>query len=102
MMNGILRAAAAGAVLFAQAAAAQTATVQAGCGNRVKMAEKLVEQFGEAQTGAGVVGSNAILEFWRSKDGSWTILMTRADGLSCIIAAGDHWNEVRRPVGNPI
>ena len=45
--------------------------------------------------GGGLQNSQRIFEVWVSdKDGTWTILMTRADGKSCIMSRlGTNWRE---------
>ena len=66
----------------------------ATCGSRDEVTRKLAHRFGEMQQGAGVVSTNQVLELWSSDDGSWTILMTRSDGVTCIMAAGSFWRDV--------
>ena len=56
------------------------------------MIETLRKRFGETQTAIGLAGPKAAVEVWRSvKTGSWTILLTRPDKLSCVIASGRDW-----------
>lgn len=90
------------ALTMAQVAHAQDGAQQAICGTRADVVEKLSGKFGELQQGAGLVNKNRILELWRSeKTGSWTILMTRADGKTCILAAGNHWKDQDLIPGDP-
>jgi len=64
------------------------------CAPRAQVTEHLIQKFGETRRGAGLVNARQILEVWRSDEtGSWTILMTRADGLSCIVATGNAWHD---------
>ena len=66
---------------------------RAACGPRAQVTEHLAQRFGETRRGAGLVSARQIFEIWRSDEtGSWTILMTRADGVSCIVAAGSAWH----------
>jgi len=57
--------------------------------------EKLKNGWSEHRIGLGVSPSNnevkAVLELFVSKTGTWTILVTRPNGLSCIAASGDSW-----------
>ncbi len=39
----------------------------------------------------GLVSNGSINEVLASKDGSWTIIVTRPDGMSCVVAAGEAW-----------
>ena len=80
---------AAAAALSGTAAFAQTS-----CGPRVEMTERLMGTYGEAFSGGGLQDGQAVFEVWTSeKDGTWTILMTRADGTSCVMAAGTDWQK---------
>ena len=38
----------------------------------------------------------SVMELFTSKTGSWTILITRANGLSCIAASGENWTPMER------
>lgn len=69
------------------------------CGPRAVMVEKLTNKFGETRQGAGLINAKAAMEVWSSaKTGSWTILLSRADGVSCVIAAGKNWHRDRQTV----
>lgn len=78
---------------FAAPAYAQSLAEQATCGDREELTSKLTRKFGEMQQGTGLVSQNRVLELWRSGDGSWTVLMTRPDGKTCILAAGSFWRD---------
>jgi len=76
---------------------------RATCGERAEVTAKLHQKFGEMQAATGLVSSDRMLEVWRSDDGSWTILMTRPDGQTCIMAAGELWREAPAGTsGDPI
>lgn len=53
---------------------------------------RLQRDYGETAQGLGL-GSRgrSVTELFTSTTGSWTILVTRADGLSCIAASGENW-----------
>ena len=77
---------------------------QPPCGARDAIVEKLSAGYGEAFAGGGLQNSNAIIEVWFSQEkGTWTILMTQANGMSCIMATGTNWREgfpaVKVPAG---
>ena len=64
------------------------------CVPRDALIERLESKYGEQYAGGGLQNAERVFEVWFSKgDGSWTILMTRADGLSCIMASGTNWQE---------
>lgn len=65
---------------------------QPGCASRDMLVEKLQDSYSEAYQGGGLQSSTSLIEIWSSpKTGSWTMLMTRADGVSCIVATGHNW-----------
>lgn len=78
---------------------------QAQCADRTRLIENLEQKYGEAFAGGGLRNAQQVMEVWFSEEkGTWTILMTRADGLSCIMASGTNWREgidLKIPKGIP-
>ncbi len=76
---------------------------QANCADRETVVSKLESSYGETFGGGGLQNAQQILEVWFSEEkGTWTVLMTRADGKSCIMASGTNWRdpgEVKLPKG---
>ena len=69
------------------------AQAQMACGTRDSVVEKLGEKYGEVRRGGGLAGPTAIFEIWASDvTGTWTILKTTPNGLTCIMAVGDGWH----------
>jgi hypothetical protein len=60
------------------------------CGLRDEMGKMLVQRFGEQPQAAGLVGDR-IVELLVSQTGSWTILITSADGRACVVTGGEEW-----------
>jgi len=81
------------------------AEAQMACGQRDVVIAKLGDKYGEVRRGGGLTGSTAIFEVWASNEtGTWTILKTTPDGLSCVMAVGDGWQDDSgnvKPVGSP-
>ena len=76
------------------------------CAARDVVVEKLAAGYGEVFAGGGLQNAQHIFEVWFSEErGTWTILMTRADGVSCIMASGTNWREgdmaMKSPAGIP-
>ena len=70
------------------------ARAQMACGTRDSVVAKLGDKYGEVRRGGGLAGSTAIFEIWASEaTGSWTILKTTPDGLTCVMAVGDGWHD---------
>jgi len=56
------------------------------------MVVKLKKKYGESERGMGLSGTEVLIEVWSSeKTGTWTIVMTRPNGIACVMAAGDSW-----------
>lgn len=73
-------------------ASAQSAMAQTACAPRDQMIAKLQSSYGEDRMGAGLRGEASLFEVWASADsGTWTILVTDTEGVSCIMASGDTW-----------
>lgn len=79
---------------------------QTNCAQRDLVVAKLQTGYNESYAGGGLQNANSIFEVWFSpEDGTWTILMTRADGMSCVMASGTNWREAlpmdKVPAGVP-
>lgn len=76
------------------------AAAMAYCGQREDIIAVLKQNHTEAQIGAGVSGGY-LIELWVAEDGAtFSILRTDANGLSCMTAAGQGWQQfAREPPG---
>ncbi|QIE54673.1 hypothetical protein G5B40_03990 [Pikeienuella piscinae] len=64
----------------------------ATCGERTSIVAALKKKHGESAAGVGIAGETAVVELWSSAEtGTWTILLTRPDGVTCLMAAGHAW-----------
>lgn len=59
------------------------------CGDRAQIVKQLEEQYKEKRVWVGLQNQNAAVELYRSESGSWTLLLTRVDGTSCIVSVGE-------------
>lgn len=67
---------------------------QLACAERDQVVSRLEAKYGETFSGGGMQNAKAIYEVWSSNEaGTWTILMTRPDGISCVMATGTNWRE---------
>ncbi len=81
----------AGAVLTSGTAAASGAA----CTKHDRLVKALERKYQEKRRGLGVAAKGtALMEFFVSQDGSWTVVMTMTSGLACIVAAGHTWEDV--------
>ncbi|MBA7465821.1 hypothetical protein ES707_00993 [subsurface metagenome] len=71
---------------------AATAAGAAGpCASRSDFGALLKDNFGEILVAQGSSSKGHLLEVFVSPSGSWTILLSQADGLSCAVDAGEPW-----------
>lgn len=89
-MRPILSAAAlAVAVALAAGPPAAEAQPSRTCADREKVLGKLEADFGETRQSYGLAANSSLIEVYASAEtGTWTILVTTAQGLTCILAAG--------------
>lgn len=76
--------------LSLMALAAQQVAAQANnCGPRQAILQRLSEKFGETRQSIGMSGENSVVEvFASSETGTWTITVTTANGVTCLVASG--------------
>ncbi len=73
------------AALFGTAATAQTQN----CAPREVVVERLADRFGETRQSMGLGANNAMVEVFASpSSGTWTIIVTSAHGITCLVASG--------------
>ncbi len=80
-------------LLIALAVVTTVAWGQTVCGDRNEFLTHLSKGYGEHPAAMGLASNGSVLEVLRSAKGSWTIIITRPDGTSCVVAAGESWEE---------
>ena len=80
------------AVLFAmQAAQAQPAS----CAKRSVVVERLQSKYGETRRSIGLAANHGVVETFASDEsGSWTIVITMPNGMTCLVAAGSAFETI--------
>ncbi len=69
-----------------------TTQAQAACLPHAEVVAGLQQYYDESVRGRGLGEMGGfVLELYVSESGSWTILMTHTNGLSCVKAAGQDW-----------
>ena len=69
---------------------------QVVCDERSVIVETLAGEFNEHSVGNGVANNGAVVELFVSPSGTWTIIISAPDELTCLAASGDRW--LPRPV----
>lgn len=72
-----------------------TTAFAANCAPRDIVVERLASNYTEHLAARGLqeaADKTMVLEIWASEDtGTFTVLMTNAHGITCVMAAGTHW-----------
>ncbi|MEM9967575.1 MAG: hypothetical protein AAF755_05685 [Pseudomonadota bacterium] len=65
------------------------------CAPRDVVLTRLAESYGETRQSVGLGANNAVIEVFASEaTGSWTITVTTPNGLTCLVASGQAFEEV--------
>jgi hypothetical protein len=73
------------------------------CHSHADLAAMLNQKFSEQPNALGVQANGHLVEVFASNDGtSWTIVITRPDGWSCIVAVGQSWETLPNPITQPL
>lgn len=81
------------ALVFGAAALAPPAMAQSTvCMPRDALTASLQTKYSETLGGGGLQSAGRLIELWRSVEtGTFTIILTRPNGTSCVLASGAHW-----------
>jgi hypothetical protein len=69
------------------------------CGIREQIVKELTGNFKEKRAAIGLLGTGDLLEVFVSPGGTWTIVISKANGFACIVAAGEVWMQEPIPLG---
>jgi len=80
---------------------ANAARAQPACASHEAVSKQLEQRYAEVPVAMGLADSGKLLQVFASADGaSWTVVLTRPDGTSCVAAAGRYWQPVTpKPLG---
>jgi len=69
------------------------------CAPHAAVVERLANGYGESRQSIGLGSDNSVVEVYASDEtGSWTIVVTRPGGPSCLVAAGQSFQSVDDPL----
>lgn len=76
------------------------------CADRERVVERLADAYGESRQSMGLALNNSVVEVFASLEtGTWTIVVTSAAGLTCLVASGqsfERFNESITPIGEDL
>lgn len=96
MKRNVKAALMAAALGLATAPSTGSAEIAGGnCAPRDMVVERLAEGFGETRQSVGLGANNAVVEVFASEvSGTWTITVTMPNGLTCLVASGQAYEEL--------
>lgn len=74
---------------------------QVPCAPYGRLSEELARKYGERVTGMGIINNRTLMHVFVSDKGSWSVVVVGVDGNACIVAAGQGWEQITVPVGEP-
>jgi hypothetical protein len=92
MIARLMMAAGAGWLASMPAAAA---TIQ--CASHDVVTSMLADHYQEQREAIGLSRDGLVMEVFVSPSGTWTILLTSPNGLSCLMAEGEGYEEIAPP-----
>ena len=57
------------------------------------MVKALNAKYQESQRALGLINDKAMMEVYISAKGTWTMVVTNDQDMSCVLAAGEAWDE---------
>ncbi len=78
------------------------ASAQSVCKTHGEVTQELGRRFTENQIAMGLASNGAELELFSSGDGAtWSIVVTTPNGVSCVVASGEGWEQSERVALGP-
>ncbi|MFD1509686.1 hypothetical protein [Lacimonas salitolerans] len=72
------------------------------CAPRDTVVARLAEKYGETRQSIGLGGNNAVIEVFAAQaTGTWTITVTSAAGVTCLIASGQAYEAMAKALPKP-
>ena len=76
------------------------AFAQTNCAARAQIVERLASHYGESRQSIGLGANNQVMEVYASPEtGTWTIVVTHPNGLSCLVASGRAYETLTETAG---
>lgn len=80
---------------IASAAAAQSQN----CGQRAAVIATLADRYGESRQSIGMATEGRVVEVFASLEtGTWTITITLPNGMTCLVASGQSYENLDEPL----
>ena len=64
------------------------------CGPHDTVLDRLQKTYGELPVGIGVTQQGDLLEIVAAAGGSWSVIISKPNGITCLVAAGEGWRSL--------
>lgn len=72
---------------------------QASCADREVVVKMLADDYGESIQSIGIGQNGSVIEVYANEEtGTWTVLLTRPNGITCLMASGHAYEYVSEKV----
>lgn len=79
--------------------ATQIAQANPQCAPRDQVIDGLAQTYGETRRSLGIAANNAVMEMFAATDtGTWTLIVTMPDGMTCLVASGIGYEALTDPL----
>ena len=69
-----------------------------GCALRAEVLAQLAKEYDEAPVAVGLANNGVLVEILAAPGRvTWTIIVSQPNGMSCLLAAGNDWQELDAP-----
>ncbi len=79
-----------------------SAVASPSCGARERIVKQLADGFNEKRSAMGLIAADVLLEIFVSPAGTWTVVISNASGLACVVATGEAWTTIERRPGSDV
>jgi len=94
MNKTIFAIAGAAAILLGLMSSKVHAEAQTICGDRTDFVEKLKDGYAEEPVSLGLAANGSAIELFTAESGTFSIIITQPNGVSCLVASGEEWLEL--------
>jgi hypothetical protein len=82
--------------------ATSAASAAPQCNSRDYVLDLLSDKYEEAPVAVGVANNGGLVEVLTTGDGgTWSIIITSPQGMSCLVAAGEGWRPIEQMAMDP-
>jgi hypothetical protein len=96
----------AGAVVLIPAltmhSAAAVSQPQYNCAGQIDLRGYLDKAYAEKLAAVGLVNDQTIMEVYVAESGTWTVVLTSPNGVSCLVLSGQGWQSADRMPGEKV